>query len=399
MDFTDIVRMTESEGNPLRFLKSRWAIAAVATLVVLAGLRWITAATEVRTAAIERRDIVETLAVVGRVRAPSRATLGASVAGTVTEVRVREGDRVVRGDVLVRLEDREVAASVRQAEAALAETRAEAEYAIAEAEREATQAARDLERIRAVVAEGGFNAQRLEQAQQRAADAAGRLESLRTMTGSDGEPATVARARASLETARARLELTRITAPSDGVVLTRSVEPGDAVSPGRVLLEMAFDGPTELVVFPGEENLGRLEIGARAVASADAFPERTFEATVSLIAPSIDAAQGTVEVRLAMGDVPEYLLPDMTVSVNIETGRRDGASVLPQDAVQGLGTSAPWVGVVRDGRLVRHDVTVGLRAVGYVEILAGVEPGDAVVLSATADDVGARVRVATGSGD
>lgn len=390
--------MTDSAKNPLRFLKSRWAVAAVLLLVVLVGVRRMTASTEVRTVALEQRDIVETLAVVGRVRAPSRATLGASVAGSVTEVRVREGDRVARGDLLVRLEDREAEAAVRQAEAALAETRAASEHAIAEAEREAVQSARDLDRIRAVVAEGAFNPQRLEQAEQRAADAAGRLESLRASTGSDGELASVARARAALETARARLDLTRITAPADGVVLTRTVEPGDAISPGRVVMEMAFDGPTELVVFPGEENLGRLAIGAHALASADAFPDRTFGAAVSLIAPSVDAAQGTVEVRLSIPEVPDYLLPDMTVSVNIETGRRDGASVLPEDAVQGLGTSTPWVGVVREGRLARQDVAVGLRAVGFTEILSGVEAGEPVAVSVAADDVGSRVRIATDAG-
>ncbi|MDH3285907.1 MAG: biotin/lipoyl-binding protein, partial [Acidobacteriota bacterium] len=270
--------MTHSANDPLRLLKSRWAIAAVVLLVALVGVRRMTAPTEVRTVTLERRDIVETLAVVGRVRAPSRAGLGASIAGTVTNVEVREGDRVSRGEVLVALDDREAAAAVRQAEAALAETRASTDHAIAEAEREAIQSARDLERIRAVVEEGAFNSQRLEQAEQRAADAASRLESLRATMGSDGEAASIARARASLETARARLDLTRITAPADGVVLTRSVEPGDALSPGRVVMEMAFDGPTELVVFPDEENLGRLEIGAPAVASADAFGDRTFAA-------------------------------------------------------------------------------------------------------------------------
>jgi HlyD family secretion protein len=391
--------MTDSAKNPLRFLTSRWAIVAVLLLVVVVGVRRMTAPAEVTTVTLEQRDVVETLAVVGRVRAPSRAALGASVSGTVTEVRVREGDRVARGDVLVRLEDREAAAAVRQAEAALAETRAAAEYAIAEAEREAIQSARDLDRIRAVVAEGAFNPQRLEQAEQRAADAAGRLESLRATIGSDGETASVARARASLQTARARLDLTRITAPADGVVLTRAVEPGDALSPGRVIMEMAFDGPTELVVFPGEENLSRLDIGAPAVASADAFPDRTFGATISLIAPSVDAAQGTVEVRLSIREVPDYLLPDMTVSVNLETGRKEGASVLVEDAVQGLGTSAPWVGVVRDGHLVRQDVTVGLRAVGFIEILTGVDGGDPVVLSAAADDVGGRVRIVSAAGN
>jgi HlyD family secretion protein len=371
--------------------------AAAILLIAVFVTRRALAPTEVRVATVQPRDIVETLAVVGRVRAPSRASLGGSVAGTVLEVRVREGDRVARGDVLVRLEDREAAAAVRQAEAQLTETEATARYAVAEAEREAIQSARDLERIRAVFEEGGFNPQRLEQAEQRAADAASRLESLRAEAGPDGEPASVARARAALEAARARLALTRVTAPAPGTVLTRSVEPGDAVSPGRILLEMAFDGPSELSVFPGEENLGRLEIGAPAVASADAFPDRTFPATVSLIAPSVDATQGTVEVRLAVAMPPDYLRPEMTVSVNIETGRKERASVLPEDAVQGLGTADPWVGVVREGRLERREVEIGLRAEGYVEVRSGVEPQEPVVLSASAEDVGDRVRI-VGSG-
>ena len=384
--------MTDPETGLLQRFRSRWVVGTLVIVVVALGVWRMTAPAQLRTVTIERRDIVETLAVVGRVRPPSRATLGAAIAGTVTEVRVREGDRVARGDVLLRLEDREATATVRQAEAALTETEAAASHAVAEAEREAAQAARDLGRIRAVVEEGGFNPQRMEQAEQRAADASGRLVSLRATMDSNGEPATVTRARATLDAARARLALTRITAPADGVVLTRSVEPGDALSPGRIVMEVAFDGPTELVVFPGEENLGRLHIGAAAVASADAFPDQTFATRLALIAPSVDASQGTVELRLSIPDPPAYLLPDMTVSVNIETGRKEEASVLPEDAVQGLGTSQPWVGVIRDGKLARLDVSVGLRAVGYVEITAGLEPGTPVALDVTGDDIGSSVR-------
>jgi HlyD family secretion protein len=386
--------MTDTESSLLKIFRTRWIIGALVIVAVALGVWRMTTPAQLRTVTIERRDIVETLAVVGRVRPPSRATLGASIAGTVTEVRVREGDRISRGDVLLRLEDREAAAAVRQAEAALTETEAAAGHAVAEAEREAAQAARDLERIRAVVEEGGFNPQRMEQAEQRAADAASRLASLRATMDSTGEPATVTRARATLEAARARLALTRITAPADGIVLTRSVEPGDALSPGRIVMEVAFEGATELVVFPGEENLGRLHLGAAAVASADAFPDQTFPAMLALIAPSVDASQGTVELRLSIPDPPAYLLPDMTVSVNIETGRKEGASVLPEDAVQGLGTSQPWVGVIRDGELARLDVSVGLRAVGYVEITAGLEPETRVALDVTGDDIGSSVRAA-----
>ncbi|NNM33371.1 MAG: efflux RND transporter periplasmic adaptor subunit [Gemmatimonadetes bacterium] len=256
-------------------------------------------------------------------------------------------------------------------------------------------ATRDLERIRSVHATGALTVQRVEQAEQRAADATSRLESLRAMVSAGGrEPASVVRAQAALDAARARVALTRVRAPADGVVLARGVEPGDAVSPGQGLLELALDGPAELVVFPGEENLAGLSVGAPATASADAFPKQTFEASVSLVAPSVDPTQGTVEVRLAVPAPPDYLLPDMTVSVNIETGRRPSALVLPEEVVQGLGTADPWVGVVRDGHLERQPVEIGLRATGIVEVLSGIENGEFVARGFEGVELGSRVRTA-----
>jgi HlyD family secretion protein len=296
--------------------------------------------------------------------------------------------------VLLTLDDDEARALVRQAEAALAEVRASTVQSIDDAMREATQAGRDLERTQAVFREGGLTQQLVEQAQIRASDAAARLSALQASAGAEGsETATVARAVANLDAARARLALTRVRAPAAGIVLTRSVEPGDAVSPGRVLMDLAFDGPVELVVFPGEENLASLRPGGPATASADAFPERVFPATVFMIAPSVDPTQGTIEVRLAVEDAPDFLLPEMTISVNLETGRKLDASVLPEGTVQGLGSSEPWVGVVRDGRLERQPVEVGLRAGAYVEILDGITAQDTVVTDLGSLAVGSRVRV------
>ncbi|MEJ2186167.1 MAG: efflux RND transporter periplasmic adaptor subunit, partial [Gemmatimonadota bacterium] len=203
----------------------------------------------------------------------------------------------------------------------------------------------------------------------------------------------VARAQAALDAARARLDMSRVVAPADGVVRNRDVEPGDAVQPGRALLDLALDGPTELVVFPSEDNLGQLHVGAPATASADAYPDSTFRARVSLVAPAVDPTQGTVEVRLAVDAAPAYLRPDMTVSVNIEAGRRRGAWVLPEAAVRGLGTDTPWVAVARNGKLARQAVDVGLRADRYVEILSGVEPEELVVPPNGSPDLGKRVRV------
>jgi HlyD family secretion protein len=375
-----------------RFTPRRIALGAAAVVGLALAVR-AALPDAVRAVSLESRDVVRTLVLVGRVRPPSRAGLGASVAGTMREVGVREGDRVRRGQVLAVLEDREARAMVAQAEAGVAEAAASARAAVEVAENEAAQAERDLERARAMLREGARTRQQVEQAEQRAADARSRLEAARAADG-DGPPAAVARARAELAAARARLALTRIEAPADGVILTRAVEPGDAVQPGRVLLEMAFDGPWELVVYPAEENLGQIHVDADATASADAYPERTFAARVSLVAPAVDPAQGTVEVRLSVPDAPDYLRPSMTVSVNIEAGRRDDAPVLPEDAVRGLGTPDPWVAVVEDGHLVRRKVEVGLRAERWVEIRSGLAPGEAVVPPDGSPDVGARVRIA-----
>ncbi|TVR50425.1 MAG: efflux RND transporter periplasmic adaptor subunit [Gemmatimonadales bacterium] len=371
----------------------RWVLLLLLVLGAgFLGFRFLGPRT-VGSVVLEERDVQRTLVVVGQVRAASRAGLGAAVAGVVQEVRIRDGDRVAAGDLLVRLEDREARAAVDAAEASLAEVTAEARGEIQRAENALAQADRDLARIRAVVAAGGLTQQRLEEAELRAADARSRLQDAQASVGASGGIAGIARARSTLDGARARLELTRITALAPGIVLRRLVEPGDAVQPGRVLVEVAADGPPEIVAYPAEENLPFLRLGARAVVSADAYPDERFEALVLRIAPAVDPTQGTVELRLAVEDPPAYLRPDMTLSVSIAGERRSGVSVLPLEVVRGLGTSEPWVGVERDGRLVRRSVTLGLRGDGFVEIRSGVAEGEPVIVGTESIGVGARIRV------
>jgi HlyD family secretion protein len=366
-------------------------------LVVVAGTGFagfrIFQPRSVGTVSLESRDIQRTLVVVGQVRAPSRAGLGVAIAGVVEEVRVQEGDRVAAGDLLVRLEDREARAAVEAAAASLAEVTAGVRAETQMAENEVAQAERDLARMRSVFAEGGLTRQRLEEAELRVADARSRLEVAQASVGPTAGSAAIARARSTLEGARARLELTRISALAPGTVLQRLVEPGDAVQPGRVLIEVAADGPTEIVAFPAEENLPLLEVGARAVVSADAYPTERFEAVVLRIAPAIDPTQGTVELRLTVEEPPPYLRPDMTLSVSIAGERRSGVPVLPLEAVRGLGTSEPWVGVERGGRLERRPVVLGLRGESFVEVLSGVLEEEPVIIGAESIEVGARIRV------
>jgi len=346
----------------------------------------------VQTVVLETRDLQRTLVVVGQVRPPSRAGLGSAISGVVREVRVREGDQVERGELLLRLEDREALAAVSEAEAALVEVTAMVQSEIEQAELELAQAERELGRIRTIFAEGGLTQQRLEEAERRVADGRSRLTAAQASVGLTDTNAAVARARSALEGALARLELTRIVAPSSGTVLTRLAEPGDAVQPGRVLLEVASEGPTEVIAFPAEENLPRLQLGARAVVSADAYPNDRFEAVVSRIAPVVDPLQGTVELRLEVPDPPSYLRPDMTLSVSIAGEARSAVPVLPLDAVRGAGTAEPWVGIAKEGRLERRPVVLGLRGEDLIEILSGVEVGEAVLLGGASLAPGDRLR-------
>jgi HlyD family secretion protein len=100
---------------------------------------------------------------------------------------------------------------------------------------------------------------------------------------------------------------------------------------------------------------------------------------VEWIAPAVDPAQGTVEVRLAVPSPPAYLRADMTVSINVEVLRRVGALVVPRELVRDAGSDVPWVVVARDGRAVRRAVRLGITGDREVEILAGLAEGDRVL--------------------
>jgi len=394
----------------VRHHPARALMAVVAVVFLVLVVRWLVP-DRVDTVTPERREVVETLVTTGRVRSVSRAGIGVATVGTVARVAVDEGDRVSAGQVLFTLEDAEQRAAVDEARARLAAAEATlsrvasvelpgATATLDAAELEASQLRRDVERLQTLYDAGGLTRQELEAAVQRAAAAQARLENARararSVAGGGAErrvaEAGIAQARQAVDAALARLELTRARSPAAGTLLIREVEPGDAVQLGRVLMEIALDGPTELIVFPDERSVARLHEGQPAVASADAFPDQRFDATVTRIAPVVNPQQGTIEVRLSVPDPPSYLLPDMTVSVNVELARRPAAWTLPLGVVRAPLSDTAWVLVVRDGRAQRARVDVGIRDERYIEVVSGIDEDEPVVVDAEEVEIGARVR-------
>lgn len=390
----------------------KWGAAGVLVLgVVAAVLLSSRRGAPVQVVPVTRTSIVQSVVATGRVNALARMDLGAEVTATVLEVRVREGDLVKAGDLLVRLSDAEARAALQQARAALLEARGRAtqqatvttpvaSQAVLQAQAALTLAEREHQRARDLVAQGFFPQQKLDDTRRSLDTARSALESSRVQAQAnlpDGVErlltgARVDQAAAAVDAAQARLARLAITSPVDAVVLARHAEPGSMAQPGRVLLSLAAQGALRIDTGVDEKHLRVLTPGMVARAVADAYPGQPFDARLDYIAPAVDPQRGTVDVRLAVPAPPAFLRPDMTVSVELVGGAKKEALVLPSAAVRDADREAPWVLTLQEGRATRTPITLGLRGVGSVEIASGLKEGDEAIPPTEKAVAGDRVR-------
>lgn len=349
---------------------------------------------------ISSMPLVQTVVATGRVVAVSNTDIGSEISGVVLERRVAEGEQVAAGDLLLVLSSDDVAAQVRQAEAELAElissTRPQAVVDLTNAKVALAQADRNVERRRELAAISAISDEEMEQAIQSQAQARNNLENARLRANalsSGGVEEDLLRAR--IAALQAQLNKAQVRSKVSGTVLTRNIEVGDLVQPGQSLFTIALDGKTEIRVPLDERNLSRLALQQPAVAIADAYPDKPFPVRISFIAPSIDPQRGTVEVRLSVDPVPDFLRQDMTVSVNIETDQRAKALVIPNDALANVKEDSAEVLLLRDGKTQRQVVKLGLRGLSASEVLSGLSAGDEILVDATVSLAdGKRVRTA-----
>ena len=373
---------------------------ALVLALVAGGVIWVrTRDQAVRTTVAARRDLEQHLVASGRVRVPTRVQISAQLAGLVVAVGAVEGQHVAAGDLLVQIDDGAERAAVAQAEAAVSQAKArvdqlrrvgaivatealrQTETTLAHAQAELARTAKlvDSHAVPAVELETAQRAVDIARAQKTAADA---QQVASAPLGADSRVALTAllQAQAQLAGANVRLAQTRLVALHDGAVLTRAVEPGDVVQPARTLLVMAADADVQLVFQPDERNLAWLQLGQKARASADAYPQQVFDTSVSYIAPSIDPQRGSVEVRLEVPTPPAFLKPDMTVSIDLTVAAKRDVLTIASEAVRGAASSAPWVLTVDGGRVARHEVRLGIRGEGAIEIVSGIDETSEVIL-------------------
>lgn len=400
----------------MQAMSRRSALAiAVLALALLAGLAtwWATRAPLVPAVTARMAPLVRTLQFSARVATASRVELGSTLTGRVLSVAVDEGDPVKAGDVLVTLESDELQAALaqtqaseRQAAARLAGLRSTgrsaAQAAVAQAESVLVAARAELTRTQELTTQGFLSQARLDDARRAVAVAQAQLDAARAQSAANAEPGTdVAQAQAQLAlasaaraAAEARLAEAVLTAPADGRVLSRLVEPGQIVQPGRALLGLALAGPLQLVAQVDERYLEQLQPGQTAGVLADAYPAQRFTARVLSISPLVDAQRGAIEIKFSLPQpVPAFLREDMTLSVEVETARRERALVVSADALRGNGSTQASVWLERDGRVEARPVSLGLRTLDAAEIVEGLSEGERVLIGA-APPPGQRVRVA-----
>jgi RND family efflux transporter MFP subunit len=317
-----------------------------------------------------------------------RATIAAKITGRVIGVFFDEGTRVAQGQLLATLDDSDVKRA----------------FDSAKADRDAAQAA--IADFEVQLKNARILLHRAEQLQQAGVQTQEALDN--ALTAVDSLKAKVELAKQQVAASESRIAVAQqavdnctIRAPFAGVVVSKDAQVGEMVSPNsagggftRTGIATIVDMKSnEIEVDVNESYIARVENGQRVTATLDAYPDKPIPSKVRTVIPTADRQKATVKVRITIIDLEKYnfILPDMGVKVaflenekpvakdkNKDKGPQAVAFV-PKGAVRS-DANASFVFVVRDGKVERRVVSLGLDRGTDVAILAGVSPGDSLVV-------------------
>jgi len=353
---------------------------------------------EVTTAAAKKGDVTRTVAAAGHLQARETVKVSSNVTGDLLSLSVKEGDRVVQGQVLGQIDRRLGESTVAQFRGAVASARAQiaqVEAAIAEDERE-------VARTKALVDKGMASAAELDKANTQLAVDKSRLEQQRQV---------VAQNQGQLDTAQYNLSRATLTAPIDGTILELSHKVGERIRGSDfsedVVLLMGGLADMEVKTEVGEHAVVGIHVGDEATIDIDALPDLQFKGKVVAVGknaviknPGTDAEVTVFIVRVGLDDPPHDALPGMSAAVSISTATHENVVMVPIQAVTSReAKTLPTEGAVtaagkkagaakrtkvvfvvdKEGTAQMREVRTGLASRTHVEILEGVSEGDVVV--------------------
>ncbi|SEL46320.1 RND family efflux transporter, MFP subunit [Roseateles sp. YR242] len=368
-----------------------WAWITLAVLLVLAllagaGWWWWRSAQvpEVQVAAVQARSGPAGNAVLqatGYVTARRAATVSTQITGTLTEVLFEEGDRVTKGQVLARLEDHALRASLDMARASVKS----AEANVAAVHAQWLQAQSDLRRQEELAASGMSTRQAAEQARTSVTSYAAQLEARRREADAS---------RAQAVQAQVNYDYTVVRAPFSGVITAKAAQVGEILSPlsagggfTRTGVGTIVDMESlEVDVDVNEAYIGQVKADMPAQAVLDAYPDWRIPAHVIAVVPSADRGKATVKVRVALEQKDQRVVPDMGVRVSFLAAKAQGDSapppgVLAPRAAVVTRADAPVAFVVAQDHAELRKLRTGTPVGDQAVVLEGLKAGETVVLN------------------
>ena len=292
----------------------------------------------VEVAVVRQQTVVDAITATGQIEAIQSIELHPSVEGRLVRILVQEGAAVTEGEILFKVDDAELNAELAQAEA------------------DRDLAAQALKRTQELIAKNASSAADLERAQAMAKSSEARVTLLKV-----------------------RLDHTSVRAPFTGVAGQRFVSVGDYVSTSTRLISLQTFDPQHAAFAVPERYAQRLRSGQRVTFSVAAIPGRTFVGRVEFVDPVVQLPARTILVKAVVPNPGRVLQAGMFVEASLQAEVRPNALVVPEDAIVPL-TGANFVWVVTEGKASRHDVKLGVRTAGFVEIDSGVSVGQQVVV-------------------
>ena len=401
-----------ANGNNHKNKKKRWIIISIVSAAVLALVIVGVAATRggpkidpTKLAKVEKGDLAKSVVATGKVTPITKVEIKSKASGIVKKLHVDAGDKVKQGQILAELDKVEIEAQVNSARAQLLSSEANLKSAQADQKRLEVDALgvdvptlqRAYERATNMAKDGVVSAQALDDAQRNYELAVNKRDVARAQLAVG--KAKVAQAQADVEKSRAALKqfeeqysYTTITAPIDGVVLSRDVEIGDAVSSILVLgsgatLVMTL-GDTSEVYVKGkvdESDIGKVYLGQPARIRVETFKDKTFTGHVTKISPMGVEKDNvtTFEVRVSINNPGGELKAEMTANAEIVLDEHKNTLMIPEGAILYDKDKHASVQVPdpkgKDG-MRKVAVNIGISNGAKTEVLSGLKEGDQVVL-------------------
>ncbi len=348
----------------------------------------------------------ETLSYDGAIEPSATTYIFPPIPGEVEQVLVEEGDPVDRGDLLLKMDSREIEKNIEQAQAGVDAARAQLEMAeegprqeeldqlqktVEQAETQLEMARDSYERMQKLREEDIITEQEYEQARSEKNLARTNLTSARInldMARSGARDLEIEAARAQLSQAETQLEMAemaredaRVTAPRDGVIIQRTVEPGEMVGEAQPPLVLGELDPLHLTIQVGEQDIGLVSGGQRAEIEINALPGEEITGEVIQVAPVADPDSGLFPVTIKIPGTDNRIRPGMYAEARIIIDPGPGYPLLDQEAVH-YENDSPYVYLIRDNQATPQMVELGEDHNGKVEITSGLEPGAQVITQA-----------------